>query len=99
MAQMAKTLATNAGDPGLIPRSGRSPGEWNGYPLQYSCLENSTEETGGGGCFLWGHKESDTPEPLTHWQVRARYGRRFTFLDFNIHLSLHQLVEKTALSL
>ena len=31
----------NAGDPDLIPRSGRSPGEGNGNPLQYSCLENS----------------------------------------------------------
>ena len=29
--------------PGLIPRSGRSPGEGNGYPLQYSCLENSMD--------------------------------------------------------
>ena len=29
-----------AGDPGLIPESGRSPGEGNGYPLQYSGLEN-----------------------------------------------------------
>ena len=30
----------NAGDPGLIPGSGRSPGEGNDNPLQYSCLEN-----------------------------------------------------------
>ena len=30
-----------AGDPGLVPGSGRSPGEENGCPLQYSCLENS----------------------------------------------------------
>ena len=30
----------NAGDPGLIPGLGRSPAEGNGYPLQYSCLEN-----------------------------------------------------------
>ena len=30
----------NAGDLGLIPGSGRSPGEWNGNPLQYSSLEN-----------------------------------------------------------
>ena len=30
-------------DPGLIPESGRSPGEWNGYPPQYSCLENSMD--------------------------------------------------------
>ena len=35
-----KESAGNAGDPGLIPGSGRSPGEGNGYPLQYSCLEN-----------------------------------------------------------
>ena len=32
--------AYNAGDPGLIPGSGRSSGEGNGKPLQYSCLEN-----------------------------------------------------------
>ena len=35
-----KVSASNAGDPGLIPGSGRYPGEGNGYPLQYSCLEN-----------------------------------------------------------
>ena len=32
--------ASNAGDPGLIPGLGRSVGEGNGDPLQYSCLEN-----------------------------------------------------------
>ena len=32
-----------AGDLGSIPGSGRSPGEGNGYPLQYSCLENSKD--------------------------------------------------------
>ena len=35
-----KESAYKAGDLGLIPGSGRSPGEGNGYPLQYSCLEN-----------------------------------------------------------
>ena len=40
--------AYNAGDPGLIPRSGRSPGEGNGNPLQYSCLENSRERGAWG---------------------------------------------------
>ena len=34
-----KASACNAGDLSLIPRSGRSPGEGNGKPLQYSCLE------------------------------------------------------------
>ena len=37
---MVKNLPANAEDPGLIPRSGRSPGKGNIYPLQYSCLEN-----------------------------------------------------------
>ena len=35
-----KASASTAGDPGSIPGSGRSPGEGNGNPLQYSCLEN-----------------------------------------------------------
>ena len=35
-----KVSASNAGDLGSIPESGRSPGEGNGNPLQYSCLEN-----------------------------------------------------------
>ena len=38
-----KASASNAGDPGSIPGSGRSPGEGNGKPLQYSCLENPTD--------------------------------------------------------
>ena len=35
-----KVSACSAGDPGSIPASGRSPGEGNSNPLQYSCLEN-----------------------------------------------------------
>ena len=38
-----KESTGNAGDLGLTPGLGRSPGEGNGYPLQYSCLENSTD--------------------------------------------------------
>ena len=37
----SKESAQNAGDPGSIPGSERSPGEGNGYRLQYSCLDNS----------------------------------------------------------
>ena len=37
---VGKVSACNAGDPGLILGSGRSPGKGNGNPLQYSCLEN-----------------------------------------------------------
>ena len=37
---VVKNLPTNAGDAGLIPGSGRSPGRGHGNTLQYSCLEN-----------------------------------------------------------
>ena len=40
-----KNLPANAGDVGLIPASGRSPGEGNGNPLQYSCLENPMDRS------------------------------------------------------
>ena len=36
----AKESACKVGDPGSVPGSGRSSGEGNGYPLQYSCMEN-----------------------------------------------------------
>ena len=39
-----KESVCNAGDPGLIPGLGRSPGEGNGYSLQYSCLENPMDK-------------------------------------------------------
>ena len=39
----SKESACNAGDPGLIPGLGKSPGEGNGNPLQCSCLENSLD--------------------------------------------------------
>ena len=37
----SKESACNAGDPGSVPGLGRFPGEGNGYPFKYSCLENS----------------------------------------------------------
>ena len=63
----SKASAYSAGDPGSIPVLGRSPGEGNGNPLQYSCLENPMD----GGAWLqstdyspWGCKELDTTERL-----------------------------------
>ena len=40
---VAKEFTCNAGDPDSIPGLGKSPGERNGYPLQYSCLKNSMD--------------------------------------------------------
>ena len=49
-----KESACNARDPGSIPGLRRSPGEGNGYPLQYSCLENSMDREDWWGCkMLW----------------------------------------------
>ena len=61
-----KESACSAGDPSLIPGSGRPPGEGNGNPLQYSCLENSwTEEPGR---LQRGRKEADITEVVnTGW--------------------------------
>ena len=56
---VGKEFACNAGDLGLIPGLGRSPGEGKGYPLQYSGLENSMD------CIVHGLKESDTTEQLS----------------------------------
>ena len=64
MAQMVKESACKAGDMGLIPELGRSPGEVNGNPLQYSCLENSTDR-GAWQATVHGVTESDTTEQLS----------------------------------
>ena len=54
---VGKESTCNVGDLNSIPGLGRSPGEGKGYPLQYSCLEKSTD------CIVpWSHKESDMTE-------------------------------------
>ena len=55
-----KESTCNAGDPGSTPRSGRSPGEWNGYPLQYSCQENSMDREVWGLQSMGPHNAGDT---------------------------------------
>ena len=57
--------ACNAGYPGSIPGSGRSPGEGNSCPLQRSCLGNPTDRGTWQVYSPQGHKESDTTERLT----------------------------------
>ena len=56
-----KESACNAGDPGLIPGSGRTSGEGNGNPLQYSCLENPMDG-GAWRATVHGVVESETTE-------------------------------------
>ena len=55
-----KHLPANAGDTGSIPGWGRSPGEGNGNPLQYSCLENPMDRGAWRATVQGVAKESDT---------------------------------------
>ena len=67
-SSVGKESTSNARDPGLIPGSGRSPGEGISYPLQYSGLENSCGQRSLVGYSPWGYKEWDmtkhTAQPL-----------------------------------
>ena len=53
---MVKKLPASAGDMGSIPGMGRFPGEGNGNPLQFSCLESLTDRRSMVGYSPWGHK-------------------------------------------
>ena len=70
-----KVPVYNAGDLGSIPGLERFPGEGNGNPLQYSCLENPM---GGGAWCPWGHKELDKTERL-HFKLSIHIS------PFNLH--------------
>ena len=67
-----KASAYNVGDPGLIPGLGRSSGEGNGNPLQYSCLENPMD---GGS---W----KTTVHGVAKSRTRLSYFTFFHFLSF-----------------
>ena len=61
---MVKNPPANAGDVGLIPGSGRSPGKGNDNPLQYSCLENPFDRGAWRATVHGDVKELDTTEQL-----------------------------------
>ena len=80
-----KASAWNAGDQGSIPGSGRSPGEGNGNPLQYSFLPG--ESHGGrslAGYTPWSGKESDTSERL-HSSLTLTLSRRTCLVLLSSH--------------
>ena len=60
-----KEPACNAGDMGSIPGSGRAPGEGNGNPLQYSCLDNPMDSRAWWAIVHEVTKELDITEQLT----------------------------------
>ena len=66
-----KEYACNAGDTGLIPRLGRSPGVGNGYPLQYSCQANLTDR-GASWASILAWQISRTEEPNGLWSIGSQ---------------------------
>ena len=65
-----KASACNAGDLGSIPGSGRSPGEGNGNPLQYSCLENPMD---GGAWWATVHGVAKSRTRLSDFTFTQMY--------------------------
>ena len=64
---MVKNLSASVRDLGLTFGPGRSPGEGNGNPFQYSCLENPMDRGAWWATVQKGHKDSDmTGKPSTH---------------------------------
>ena len=74
----SKASAHNAGDPGLIPRSGRSPGEGNGNPFQYSCIENSMH---GGAWWATVHGVAKSRTGLSNFIHGSSYNTSNTFFN------------------
>ena len=65
-----KASACNAGDLGSMPGSGRSPGEGNGNPLQYSCLENPMD---GGAWWATVHRVTKSRTQLSDFHFHCIY--------------------------
>ena len=72
-SSVGKESACNVGDPGSIPGSGRSPGEGNGYPLQYSCLENP-KDRGAWWAAVYGVAQSWTRLKQLSSSSKLHYG-------------------------
>ena len=82
---VVKNLPANAGDTGSIPGLERSPGEGNGNPVQYSCLEDLHGQRNLVGYSPWGPKEMDMTEVTEHKHKKDAV----CFLLFLAQWSLH----------
>ena len=76
-----KASARNAGDPGSIPGLGRSPGEGNDNPLQYSCLENPM---GGGAWWAAVHRFAKSQTRLSDFTYSLIYVPILVFTEFHV---------------
>ena len=92
-AQWLKNPPANSGDVGSIPGSGRSPGEGNGNPLQYSCLENPMDRGAWWATVHGVAKKLDTTKQL---QNNNNSGERPSYYSWTWSLEMagdHAIVE------
>ena len=86
----SKVSVYNAGDLGSIPGLGRSPGEGNGNPLQYYCLEKSHGQRSLVGYSPWGHIESDTTERLHFTSLQIPSDKQWLWNLFKVCLTIER---------
>ena len=80
-----KESACNEGDSGMIPGSGRSPGEGNGNPLQYSCLENSMDK---------GTWQTTVPVVIKSWtQLTTIHTHTHTHTHISIYVCINTFTQ------
>ena len=82
-----KESTCSAGDLGSIPELGRSPGEGNGYPLQYSCLENPCGQRSMGGVQSMGSQRSGHKWATKHTFI-STYAAHWIMIFIILLLSL-----------
>ena len=94
MKSDGKESACSAGDLGPIPGLGRSPGEGNGYPLQYSCLRNPwTEESGRLQSMGWQRAGHNLATNTLNSQLAAHcIYTRITIKSLNFMLLKFQII-------
>ena len=91
-----KQSTCSVGDPGSFPGLGRSPGEGNGSPLQYSCLENPMNRGSLAGYSPWGHEESD----MTEWLMLSlsESSHTISYVTLKIYPEVLVLKEHSAIA-
>ena len=83
-----KASAYNAGDLGSIPGSGRSPGEGNGNPLQYSCLENPMD---GGAWWATVHGVAKSRTRLSDFTHSLGEVKRVKHVTWSFEHNKHEI--------
>ena len=85
-----KASTCNVGDLGSIPESGRSPGEGNGNPLQYSCLENPMDR---GAWEAAVHEVTKSRTRLSNFTFVALYSQK-NFTNIYLEISETEIVNQ-----